>query len=166
MKSMKLGSGRPMLLRLSLTLWTLLAVMVVAVGPAAAQDEAETPQAPHGVWMTEDEGSKVEIFSCDDALCGRVVWMLVDRDDDGNILTDIYNPDPALRTAPVLGLVIMTGIKPTEEENVWQGRVYNPQDGRSYDFWLTVKSESQITIQGCGLYNLICQTQTWNRAEL
>ena len=154
-----------MLSRLSLTLWALLAVIAVAIGPAAAQDEAQTPPAPQGIWMPEDQGSKVEIFSCEDALCGRVVWMLVDRDDKGNILTDIYNPDPALRTAPVLGLVIMTGIKPTEEENVWQGRVYNPQDGRTYDFWLTVISDSQITIQGCGLYNLICQTHTWNRAE-
>jgi len=115
--------------------------------------------------MPEDKGSKVEIVSCAEAMCGRVVWMEIEHDDEGNILTDIYNPNPALRTAPVLGLVIMTDIKPTDKEKVWQGRVYNPQDGRTYDFWLTVKSESQITIQGCGLYNLICQTHTWNRVE-
>jgi uncharacterized protein (DUF2147 family) len=59
----------------------------------------------------------------------------------------------------------MTDITPTDEDKVWQGRVYNPKDGRTYDFWLTVKSEQQITIQGCGLYNLVCQTHTWNRVE-
>lgn len=154
-----------MLSRLSLTLWIIVAASGLGLGPAAAQDEAEKPQAPYGVWMPEDEGSKVEIFSCEEAMCGRVVWMLIEHDDEGNILTDIYNPNPALRTAPVLGLVIMTDIKPTDEEKVWQGRVYNPRDGRTYDFWLTVISESQITIQGCGLYNLICQTHTWNRVD-
>jgi uncharacterized protein (DUF2147 family) len=91
--------------------------------------------------------------------------MLEEFDEDGNILTDIYNPNPALRSAPVLGLVIMTDIKPTEDEGVWRGRVYNPQDGRTYDFWLTVKSDTQITIQGCGLYNLVCQTHTWDRVD-
>lgn len=156
-----------MLSRQALRHWIILAVagLAVAIGPAAAQDEPEQQQAPYGLWMPEDEASKVEIFSCDDAMCGRVAWMREGLDENGKELTDIYNPDPALRTAPVLGLVIMTGIRPTDEDQVWKGRVYNPQDGRSYDFWLTVKSQSQITIQGCGLYNLICQTHTWNRVD-
>jgi uncharacterized protein (DUF2147 family) len=153
-----------MMPRLSLTRFLALAVigLALAAWPAAAQD-AES--APYGVWMPEDEESMVEIYECGEAMCGRVVWMLEGRGEDGEILTDIYNPDPALRSVPVLGLEIMTDITPTEEDKVWQGRVYNPKDGRTYDFWLTVKTEQQITIQGCGLYNLICQTHTWNRAD-
>jgi uncharacterized protein (DUF2147 family) len=144
--------------RLWLTTWIILALL----GPLAAQEEQK---APYGVWMPADEASKVEIFSCGEAMCGRISWLLVEHDEDGNILTDIYNPNPALRSAPVLGLVIMSDILPTEEDGVWKGRVYNPQDGRSYDFWLTVKSESQIIIEGCGLYNLICQKHTWERVD-
>jgi len=151
--------------RLSLTLWIIAAALALGLAPAAAQDQAEYQQAPYGVWMPEDEESKVEIFPCGEAMCGRVAWLHDEYDEDGNLLTDIYNPNPALRSAPVLGLVIMTDITPTEEEDVWQGRVYNPQDGRTYDFWLTVKSESKITIEGCGLYNLICQKHTWDRVE-
>lgn len=143
--------------------------LVLAAWPAAAQDGETAPQearpAPYGVWMPEDEESMVEIYECGEAMCGRVVWMLEERDENGEVLTDIYNPDPELRSQPVLGLEIMTEITPTDEDKVWQGRVYNPKDGRTYDFWLTVKSEQQITIQGCGLYNLVCQTHTWNRAE-
>jgi uncharacterized protein (DUF2147 family) len=153
-----------MLQPLSLTRWTALAVigLALAAWPAVAQD---AEPAPHGVWMPQDEESMVEIYPCGDAMCGRVVWMLEERDDNGEILTDLYNPDPALRSVPVLGLEIMTDIRPTDEDWVWQGRVYNPKDGRTYDFWLTVKSEQQITIQGCGLYNLICQTHTWDRVD-
>lgn len=156
-----------MLSRQAFRNWTILAVagLQLAIGAAAAQSEAEQLQAPYGMWMTEDEESKVELYPCDDAICGRVAWMLDGLDDEGKELTDIYNPDPALRSKPVLGLVIMTDIRPTDEDNVWKGQVYNPQDGRTYDFWLTVKSEAQITIQGCGLYNLICQTHTWNRVD-
>jgi uncharacterized protein (DUF2147 family) len=153
-----------MLPRLSLMRWITLAVagLALAAWPAAAND---VRPAPYGVWMPEDEESMVEIYDCGDAMCARVVWMLEGRGEDGEILTDIYNPDPALRSKPVLGLEVMTEITPTDEDKVWQGRVYNPKDGRTYDFWLTVKSEEQITIQGCGLYNLICQTHTWNRVE-
>ena len=155
-----------MMPRLSLKSSLVLAAigLALAARPAAANDVGP---APYGVWMPEDEESMVEIYACGDGgtMCGRVVWMLEGRDEDGEILTDIYNPDPALRSVPVLGLEIMTDITPTDEDKVWQGRVYNPKDGRTYDFWLTVKSEQQITIQGCGLYNLICQTHTWNRAE-
>ena len=160
-----------MMPRLSLMRWITLAVigLALAAWPAAAQDAQPAPEeaqpAPYGVWMPEDEESMVEIYDCEDAMCARVVWMNEERDENGEILTDIYNPDPALRSVPVLGLEIMTDIKPTDEDKVWQGRVYNPKDGRTYDFWLTVKSEQQITIQGCGLYNLICQTHTWNRVE-
>lgn len=160
-----------MMLRLSLTrrLALVLVGLALAAWPAAAQDAEPAPPeaepAPYGVWMPEDEESMVEIYSCGEAMCGRVVWMLEGRDENGEILTDIYNPDPAMRSVPVLGLEIMTGITPTDEDKVWQGRVYNPKDGRTYDFWLTVKSEQQITIQGCGLYNLVCQTHTWNRVD-
>ena len=169
-----------MISRLSLTLWMFLAAAATGLGagsapaaaqqepdqqPAAEQQDTEQQQAPFGVWMPEDKESKVEIFPCGDAMCGRVAWMLDGLDDEGKPLTDIYNPNPALRSSPVLGLIIMTDIRPTEEDNVWQGRVYNPQDGRTYDFWLTKKSDSQITIQGCGLYNLICQTHTWDRVD-
>ena len=151
--------------RLSLTLWIIAAALGLGFAPAAAQDPAENQQAPYGVWMPEDEESKVEIYPCGEAMCGRIAWLLDEYDEDGNLLTDIYNPNPALRSAPVLGLVIMTDIMPTEEDGVWQGRVYNPQDGRTYDFWLTAKSESRITIEGCGLYNLICQKHTWDRVD-
>lgn len=156
-----------MLSRLSFMLWIFVAGLGFApvIGAATAQNEQNTQQAPFGLWMPEDEASKVEIFACGEAICGRVAWMREGLDEDGKNLTDIYNPNPALRDAPVLGLVIMTDIKPTDEDKVWQGRVYNPQDGRTYDFWLTVKSDSQITIQGCGLYNLICQTHTWDRVN-
>ena len=159
-----------MLSQLSLKPWILAAVMGLSLAtmPAAAQDEDEDQEArpaPYGVWMPEDKASMVEIYDCGEAKCGRVVWMKDGNDENGEALTDIYNPDPDLRSVPVLGLEIMSEIKPTEDEGVWRGRVYNPQDGRTYDFWLTAESESQIIIEGCGLYNLVCQKHTWDRAE-
>jgi uncharacterized protein (DUF2147 family) len=163
-----------MLPRVSLTLWILAAGIGLGsgLGPVAADTqtaseglEAEQLEAPLGVWMPDDGESKVEFYSCDNSLCGRISWLKDEYDKDGKLLTDIYNPNPALRSVPVVGLVIMYDITPTDEEGVWEGRVYNPRDGRTYDFWLTVESESQIMIEGCGLYGLICQTHMWDRAE-
>lgn len=132
------------------------------LGPALASEDGE---APFGVWLTDDGGSKVEIFRCGDAACGRVAWLRRDRDDNGNLLTDSNNPNPQLRSVPLVGLVVMSGIKPSDKPSRWAGEVYNPEDGRTYDFTLTVKSESTIIIQGCGLYGLICQKHEWTRVE-
>lgn len=157
-----------MLSRLWLTLWIVVAATGAGLGGLglmAAEEEFDRQPAPYGVWMPEDEASKIKFYACDDAICGRVVWLEDEYDEDGNLLTDIYNPDPDLRSAPVLGLRVMSDVKPTEDAGVWRGRVYNPQDGRTYDFWLTVETESRIVIEGCGLYNLICQKHTWTRVD-
>jgi uncharacterized protein (DUF2147 family) len=140
-----------------------LCILMAAVG--LGQAAAQEGQAPVGVWLTEEGESQIEIFRCGEALCGRIEWLEEPRDEAGKLRADVNNPDPSLRSRPILGLVIMTDIIPTEAPGRWEGRVYNPEDGRTYDLTLTLVSESEFIVEGCVLYGLICQSQRWLRVR-
>ena len=45
----------------------------------------------------------------------------------------------------------------------WAGRIYNPEDGRTYKAYLTVLNETTIKLQGCALGGLVCGTRMWKR---
>ncbi len=143
------------------SLWTCAAALAAFLGPAAAQGSAT---GFTGTYMVEDGGSQIEFYPCGDATCGRIAWMRKGQDKKGRPLVDKRNPDPALRTTPLLGLTILSGLRPGEDPNAFEGEVYNPQDGNTYPVTVTLTSEEQIKVRGCGLAGLICQTQEWARA--
>jgi uncharacterized protein (DUF2147 family) len=141
--------------------WTCAAALAAFLGPAAAQGAAT---GPNGFYMVEDGGSQIEFYQCGEATCGRIAWMLKGEDKKGRPLVDKKNPNPSLRTTPLLGLTILYGLRPGEDPNAYEGEVYNPQDGNTYPVTVTVTSDSEIQVRGCGLAGLICQTQAWARA--
>lgn len=130
------------------------------LAPAAAQMPGERPA---GRYMVEDGGSQVEFYPCGAATCGRIIWMKKGEDKKGRPLVDKNNPDPSLRTTPLLGLTILHDLRPGEEANAYAGEVYNPRDGNRYPVTVTILSESEISVKGCGFAGLICKTQQWAR---
>ncbi len=49
--------------------------------------------------------------------------------------------------------------------NHWSGRIYNADDGRTYQASFWVQSESTAKVQGCVL-KVLCKGHTWTRSEL
>jgi uncharacterized protein (DUF2147 family) len=47
----------------------------------------------------------------------------------------------------------------------WKGRIYNPEDGKSYAAEAEVQNNGALLIKGCALGGLICDGQTWTRAK-
>ena len=45
----------------------------------------------------------------------------------------------------------------------WRGRIYNPEDGRSYRATLTPRSANVLRLRGC--WGPFCRNQTWRRLE-
>lgn len=115
--------------------------------------------------MTEDGRSKIRFEACDGTVCGRIVWLKYTSDPNtGNAPTDKNNPDPALRQRPILGMVVFSDIKP-DGEGGYSAQAYNAEDANVYDVTLRPKAAGTLELEGCGLGGLICQTQTWQRAE-
>ncbi len=127
--------------------------LVLAGAPAAAQ----TAEDAFGLWLNPENGSNIELYKCGEALCARLVKVT-----DGQT-TDDKNPDPAKRSRPIVGLVIMDGAKKSGA-NAWAGTLYNRENGKSYSGTITVKSKDSVDLSGC-VAVVLCRTATWTRIK-
>jgi len=137
----------------------LILLFVLHISPAAAQ---QLEQAI-GVWADENGEAYIEIGPCGGDLCGRVVWLRVPDDRNGLPLTDVHNPDQSLRSRPMLGLVIMMGLRPDAGNSFIHGQVYNAKNGKLYDVYLTPRGQT-MQVEGC-LMKFLCASQIWTRVN-
>jgi hypothetical protein len=78
-----------------------------------------------GVWCSSAKDCKVQLYRNGNTIEGKIIWLLHDRDKEGRPLLDHRNPNPELRSRPMIGLKIL-----------WSA-VYNPvtkyfEDGIAY----------------------------------
>ncbi len=128
----------------------ILAAMILTAAPTAGAAEGDSV---FGVWLTEGGASKLEIAPCGEKACARVVWMrntnyMNSKDGPvGTEKTDRQNPDPALRSRPILGLQVMEGLTP--EGDWWKnGSCYDPQIGKSYQCKMKLESPTELKLRG------------------
>ena len=115
---------------------------------------AAEPQ-PTGEWRTADGRANVRIADCDGVLWGIISW----EKEPGGV--DSYNPDPAERNRPTLGLHILLAMKPTKP-GLWQGEVYNPENGKTYDSRMSLDAPDVLRIEGC-VFGFLCGGENWTR---
>ena len=126
-----------------------------------------------GVWRAQLQ-SEITIEPCAFGYCGYLTRIVVPED----ILSDEEaaaaatmrpeqffddrNEDPALRNRPMLGLHMLT-LRPGERAAIFDGEVYNPQDGKTYSGYVEVLGPDALRLNGCVLYNVICRGEDWVR---
>ena len=152
------------------------ALFISVSGGATAQDapaEALLPKAIiEGTWKTSLE-SEITIEACPEGFCGRLSRIVVPQkyiDQYGDQLKemsveqyfDANNKDPALRERPILNLQILT-LWPSNNPFRYDGKVYNPEDGETYDGYVEVLGADTIRLNGCILYGAVCQGEDWMR---
>lgn len=140
-----------------------MAAAVLLSSSLIAGAQAAMPAA--GTWLSADGGTKVRVSECgDNKLCGKVVWLNepIDRE-TGKPKTDKRNADPAKRSRPLIGVPVVNGMAPTGD-NKWSGKIYNADDGKTYDAHVTLVSDNAMQVQGCVL-GILCKSQTWKRAD-
>ena len=123
-----------------------------------------------GLWNTAENKSKIEIFKCGDKYCGRIAELKEPNytadDKDGPVgqpKIDRKNPDPSLRTHTLLGLELMHGFS-YSGDNVWAGgKIYNPEDGKTYKCKMTLSAPNRLGVRGFIGFSLLGKTETWNR---
>lgn len=129
-----------------------LAGLLLAAGVDSAAAE------PVGVWQRPSGEAHMEIAPCGAHLCGTLVHL----DED---YTDDLNPDPALRGRPLLGTRIVHEAVATDRPGRWRGRLYNAEDGRTYQGFLVLEAADALRLEGCVLGGLICKGETWQRVR-
>lgn len=123
-----------------------------------------------GLWNTPENDSKIEIFKCGNKYCGRITELKEPNytaDDKegipGQPILDRQNPNPALRTRPLLGLQLMQGFT-YSARNVWEGgTIYNPDNGKSYKCKLTLSAPNRLEVRGFIGFSLFGRTSVWSR---
>jgi uncharacterized protein (DUF2147 family) len=129
-----------------------LVLSLAIAGPAFAADIT-------GRWRTPGNGGEVEVYACGAAICGRLISSAhIARDPNA---LDARNENAALKTRKLKGLTFLTGFTggPTE----WKGgKVYNPEDGKTYAGSITAVGADTLKLKGCVVAPL-CKTQTWTR---
>ncbi len=145
-----------------------LIIAVAGAGPAVAADAADAGAGTGalGIWTTSGGESQIQIAPCGPALCGRIVWLKDPYEKDGTLSRDTKNPVAAKRRRTVLGLTILTGMRPYgAKPGEWRGgRIYDPQSGKTYhaDMWL--KGADKLRFHGYIGVPLFGETTTWTRA--
>ena len=136
-----------------------LAAAALAAAPAGAQ---AGKASVFGLWKTKGGQATVRISPCKGnaaTVCGN----FVDLAGDGRAARDKNNPNPALRTRPLLGMPFVTNFKPAGA-NKWRGgQIYNPQNGKTYSAKMDMKANGSLTVSGCVF--IFCEGEVWTRAR-
>ena len=124
----------------------LFAVCVVALSVVISAEAAQAD--PKGLWQAQD-GAVVRVASCGAGLCASVASARSPTDPEtGRPWTDKHNPDPALRSRPLVGVMVLYAMMP-EGAGRWAGTLYNTDDGKSYQGRLVEIDHGTIRVEGC-----------------
>ena len=122
---------------------------------------------PSGTWLTEDERARIRVEKCGpthEHLCAYVVWMKpAGEGDDVTTKRDVKNPDPKKRNRLILGHQLMLGLT-LNDDNRYAGKIYNNEDGKSYDVTVWSEQPGTLNVRGC-LVAFLCSTQIWTRTN-
>ena len=128
---------------LAASLRVAVAAVLFGTGTLEALPAFARAGVPQGVWLM-DSRVAVQIFSCSNFLCGRILWMKVPRDTHGQPELDELNPNPALRQRPLCGVTMIGGLRSTGPNSWGGGWLYDPMNGVTYDVSAQVTSADQI----------------------
>ena len=126
-------------------------------------------QADHagavGVWFTVDGKSKVEIYKCEEKLCGKIIWLKEPKTEEGKDKVDVNNPDENLQTRKILGLNLLKEfVRDGDEPHAWtDGKIYNPEDGQLYSCNMELLDDGTLKVRGYVGLPMFGKTQIWTR---
>lgn len=136
--------------------------MAVALGVAALAGPALADEAA-GVWRLDNGKVTVRVSPCGGNLCGTVVALKKPFDKKGNPRLDKENPNASLRSRPVIGLTILSNMKPAGS-NSWKGTIYNPDDGNTYASNMRLQGSGVMKVKGC-VAGVFCKTMKFVKVQ-
>ncbi|HET6804208.1 MAG TPA: DUF2147 domain-containing protein [Frateuria sp.] len=138
---------------------TLIVAGVISLAVLQSMAWASVPQ---GVWLMDSKVA-VQIFDCSNLLCGRILWLQIPRDPQGQLDRDKNNPDPTLRPRRLCGLTILWGLHSTGPDRWEGGWFYNPDDGKTYNVSAELRSPDLLVARIYRGIRLFGETKTLHR---
>jgi uncharacterized protein (DUF2147 family) len=117
---------------------------------------------PSGTWRLSSGKVTVKVSQCGSEICANIVGLKEPTYKDGKAKIDRHNKNPALRDRPLMGLSVLSDMKPAGE-NSWKGSIYNADDGRTYSATMNLTGDT-MKLKGC-VAGIFCKTQTFTRVN-
>ena len=145
---------------------SLMVVIAAATPLRAASDDIL------GTWFNQDKDARIEIFKCGNDYCGKIVWLKEPtypagstEGTPGTAKIDYKNPDPARRKVSLMDLQIVQGLQ-SSGDNLWKnGKIYDPDSGKTYSAKATLAAYDQLDLRGFIGFSLLGRTEKWTRAN-
>lgn len=128
---------------------------------ALAEDTATKPIS--GYWQTQDNDGVVELYPCEQKICGRFHWLKEDSPEAPSL--DDKNPDPEKRSRPLCQMQFMGGFDPQGDGRYTRGWIYSPRHGSTYSARLTLKDPDTVELHGYVFVPLLGDSQIWRRTN-
>ncbi len=149
---------------------------------------ATNPDDILGKWLYINEKGEqvhIEVYKQGDRYYGKIVWLqypnydaqyLIDNDHPenenpniklGGAKIDYKNPDPARRNDPVIGMVIMRGVKFDADDSEWNdGYVYKADEGKLYTCFAALENPDRLKLKGyvAGM-TFLGKSRYWDRIK-
>lgn len=123
-----------------------------------------------GTWVTEGGKSHVEITLQSGHYDGRITWLkepAYPADDKqgmaGKRKVDRENPDPALRSQPIIGLPLLSGFNYAGDDVWTDGNIYDPESGKTYRCKMILMPDGSLKVRGYVGISLFGRTTIWTR---
>src|SRR5437763_14997460 len=109
----------------------MLAVLGIFAATGLVGQDASVHVGPFvGKWLTSSKQGVVEIYDCGGTLCGRVIGLRQNRDENGARGRDGYNHDPAARNPPVSGSTVARHLRWDEPPATCAGSAKHAEAGK------------------------------------
>jgi uncharacterized protein (DUF2147 family) len=101
-----------------------------------------------GVWLTEKDESKIEIYERDGAFFGKVIWA----------------KEQTEKVQKNIGVIILKNFV-RQKDGTYNGTVFAPHINRTVKGTITPKSENEIILRGFLGISLFGSSQHWRRVK-
>jgi len=102
-----------------------------------------------GRWLAPDKNSSIEIFVDENEnIVGILDWMQREFEEDGSIRLDKFNPIDSLQKRPIKGIQIIYALQCKTDNELINGKVYNPNDGYTYDCTVKLNKANELVVRG------------------
>ncbi|MCU0418308.1 MAG: DUF2147 domain-containing protein [Cyclobacteriaceae bacterium] len=136
-------------------------------GAVAAQSVDKSNQVV-GTWLNQEKEARIEIYRDKNTYSGKIVWLKEPNNERGLPKVDDKNPDPARRSDPIVGLVLLRGFVYDQAEDEWvDGKIYDAREGKTYKCYLKVAENGTLKVRGYmgAAWMGLGKTNVWTRVN-